>query len=483
MNPATARRLGMTLIEMLVALTATLILMSAVAQMFSVFGAAMSGSRAMLELDAQMRNVAWRLRSDLAGATARPLPPLSADSGEGYFEIIEGPMREPYETEAAGAFIAAADVDDAMLFTARSTDVPFIGRAPTVTFSGTNVLSLTDTFESTLAEIGWFTRKTLPETTPVTYTLYRKQLLVMGYVGGNPFTDNNSKSLGEAPFSSVPDDEKWSCLFNWPCDISARREVNRLYPNSLADLTRREFRFMHNVTGTVSASAFPYPFVPHQMASGTTTSELLPRPALDGLIFDSTSARQGEDVVLTNVLAFDVRVFDPAAPVALSASGNTALVPGDLDAETFPAAPVASGCYVDLGNDVTGNSLLALASGTITPHFAGFGEERSKIHGSLATRRTYDTWSTHYEANGLNEDDNWIDRNNNGIRDPDEGIVDDAINGLDDNNDGVIDDPGEFETSPPYPFPLRGIEVRIRCYEPSSRQVRQVTVRHTFVPH
>jgi len=25
--------------------------------------------------------------------------------------------------------------------------------------------------------------------------------------------------------------------------------------------------------------------------------------------------------------------------------------------------------------------------------------------------------------------------------------------------------------------------VRIRCYEPASRQVRQVTVRHTFVPH
>jgi hypothetical protein len=54
------------------------------------------------------------------------------------------------------------------------------------------------------------------------------------------------------------------------------------------------------------------------------------------------------------------------------------------------------------------------------------------------------------------------------------------------NGDGDYDDPGddagEMETSPPYPYPLRGIEVRIRCYEPSSRQVRQVTVRQTFVP-
>jgi hypothetical protein len=49
--------------------------------------------------------------------------------------------------------------------------------------------------------------------------------------------------------------------------------------------------------------------------------------------------------------------------------------------------------------------------------------------------------------------------------------------------DGVFEDLGEAETLPPYPVPLRGVEIRIRCYEPSSRQVRQVTIRHTFVPH
>ena len=44
-------------------------------------------------------------------------------------------------------------------------------------------------------------------------------------------------------------------------------------------------------------------------------------------------------------------------------------------------------------------------------------------------------------------------------------------------------DANELETSPPYPVPLRGLEVRIRIYDTSTRQVRQVTVRHTFVPH
>ncbi len=43
----------------------------------------------------------------------------------------------------------------------------------------------------------------------------------------------------------------------------------------------------------------------------------------------STPNRAGEDVVLTDVLSFDIRVFDPLA--ALIASGNDVLMPGDAD--------------------------------------------------------------------------------------------------------------------------------------------------------
>ena len=87
--PAHNRR-GMTLIEMLVATTCTLILMGAIAQVFGAFGTAVSDSRSMIELDAQLRSVAWRLRNDLSGATARTLPPLEVEAGEGYFEVILG---------------------------------------------------------------------------------------------------------------------------------------------------------------------------------------------------------------------------------------------------------------------------------------------------------------------------------------------------------------------------------------------------------
>ena len=87
----------------------------------------------------------------------------------------------------------------------------------------------------------------------------------------------------------------------------------------------------------------------------------------------------------------------------------------------------------------------------------------------LTSPNTYDTWSDHYEFNGIDEDE--------------DGVIDQKNNMIDDDSNGIIDDEDELETSPPYPVPLRGLEVRIRIYDTSTRQVRQVTVRHTFVPH
>ncbi len=88
-------RVGMTLVEMLVATTCTLILMGAIAQVFGAFGTAVSDSRSMIELDNRMRTVSWRLRNDLAGATARTLPPLEVEAGEAPAELepAAGPGR------------------------------------------------------------------------------------------------------------------------------------------------------------------------------------------------------------------------------------------------------------------------------------------------------------------------------------------------------------------------------------------------------
>ena len=64
-----------------------------------------------------------------------------------------------------------------------------------------------------------------------------------------------------------------------------------------------------------------------------------------------------------------------------------------------------------------------------------------------------------------------------------------SVNGLDDSGvSGVVDDyspqlgVGENLTGPPYPMPLRGIQVKIRTFEPDSKQIREVTVEQTFLP-
>jgi hypothetical protein len=79
----------------------------------------------------------------------------------------------------------------------------------------------------------------------------------------------------------------------------------------------------------------------------------------------------------------------------------------------------------------------------------------------------YDTWSTHYEYDGVSQFGGPADR---------------ATDGLDNDGKNGPDDAGERETQPPYPYPLRSIQVRIRAFDPDSRQIREVTIVEDFVP-
>ena len=215
---------------------------------------------------------------------------------------------------------------------------------------------------------------------------------------------------------------------------------------------------MHNLTGI---SLYPYTAsIPS--SAGSTNGEIL------------TGDREGEDVVLTNVIAFDVRVFDPEAPIRFSSgfavTPDVAVTPDDPSFSSG-ALTSATGAYVDLG---WGTTTLTPIGTTFPPSnetaFQGLGiAVKNGATTNLLSSPTYDTWSLHYEFNGVDDDSNTI--------------VDQGTDGFDNNSNNLVDDALERETSPPYPVPLRGIEIRIRCYEPSSRQVRQVTVRHTFVPH
>jgi hypothetical protein len=432
-------RRGMTLVEMMVATTMTLLIMGIIAQLFGILGNSVSGSRTTLDMSQQLRAVANTLRTDLAGITVETVPPVAADGDSGYLEIIEGENGD----FTSGTASLTGDCDDILMFTARSLGSPFVGKFED------------GLIESPNAEIVWFCQQSPAAMQTVAgtvlYTLYRRQLLAMDYVGAGAFQTSGINSLPST--FTIP-------TVSGSYDLSLRSDGGRLYPNSLGDLTKRENRFMHNPTGLIlSSTTYPY---------NNTATNLASNGPLAG-------ARAGEDIVMTNVLSFDVRVYDPRAPIRVAAT--VAVTPGD-PAYGSGAATGTEGAYVDLN---WGRNLDTPITTTAAypPSGQGVFQGRGvsiKAGTSPATfnNRIYDTWSTHYESNGINEGDG----PNVAL-----GTVDEGTNGVDDNGDGVIDDAGELETSAPYPVALRGLEVRIRCYEPQSRQVRQVTVRHTFVPH
>jgi prepilin-type N-terminal cleavage/methylation domain-containing protein len=446
---------GMTLVEMLVATTITLIMMGLVAQLFGVFGQGVTGSRSVIELTDQMRSAGWRLRQDLGGITAATLPSRRPEANEGYFELLEGPA-----TDADASSIIpisdttglTADCDDTLLFTTRSQASLFVGRFGT------------GTIESPVAEVAWFCRPAAQQLPggPTLFTLYRRQLLVMDYVGANPFLANRNTLPWPGAWDAFYANYDLSCAL--VTSTAAPPTAPFLVPNSLRQLTMRENRFGHNTSGGVTAALYPYPPNPTALA-----------------IAPLTGTRVGEDIISNNVIAFDVRVFDPDAPIRVGSAGG-AVTPGDPG---FMAATGTAGlgAYVDLfWNRTLGlggtpaSPVIAFPAGGMTAFQSpGVAVSSGPRNAAVSGTAIYDTWSTHYESNGINENGNTDSSSN--------PLIDEGTNGLDDNGDGLVDDPREAETSPPYPVPLRGIEIRLRCYEPSSRQVRQVTIRHTFVPY
>jgi hypothetical protein len=246
------------------------------------------------------------------------------------------------------------------------------------------------------------------------FNLHRRQRLIVGSVGKEPFFSSGNQAAVDRSTIEY--------------DISLRPAIAAATPNSLTDLANRRNRLAHNPL------LFPFPLIHDPKTT----------PTPDNLTFNNTP-REGEDVVLTNVIAFDVRVFDPRATA--QAGPGTSLFPGDPG---YSAGTGAYGAYIDVGSGQGGGVL------------SGPMHQKARLAGPP----TYCTWSTGYELNGQDDDG--------------DGKVDQGTNGADDNGNGLIDEATESETMAPYPVPLRGVEVRIRCYEPVSKQVRQITIRQAF---
>jgi len=347
------------------------------------------------------------------------------------------------------------------------------------------------------------------------------------------------------------------------CDLSVRRVFDRssggladfVAANSLADLASPANRFAHvqvHVPGTSSTTmpllalgpqpSFNNPFLLDPVGDLGQAGPLRVGSGFLHPAFCLQRDRIGEDILATDILAFDVKVFDPSVPIlpyqaqvsaefGIAGSGDQALSPNDPGYHRVLAEqPVGTGDYVDLGWGRK-TFLAATAEGlTIPPNanlwgqFSGLslanrqarGWARSFTDGLyksgtvmtqssngllLVHQPSYDTWSSHYEGDGILHAE----------RQPRDGVVringltslypgsggDDTANAMpiwrrtaiDAGTDGIdnigsapgVDDASEMETSAPFPVPLRGVKVTVRMEDPGTRQMHQMSVVEEFV--
>ena len=522
------RRHGVTLLELLVATTLMLLIMGLL--IYHVFGPvteAVSNSRALLERSANNRVAVSVLQNDLSMATAPMSPPLTPEERRGYFEYIEGPVGPRVRTidvafdSMAGPEVSlrkndttVGDNDDILMFTVGGVDAHFSGHGG----SGNEVI------ESSEAEIIYFVRGR---------TLYRRVLLIV------PREELEFRMEGNYAILSG-----WGFYNEYDVSV-ALNNLGYIEANSLQDLTRPERRFAHRpstnnpsfpntprlnlndnqanpewgilgmptlrecshanwraggVLPTVSVSLGYYGGDdgldsngnPVAFPDGTPLNRVdywrNPHPyngldAASGTLTDYQGPRVTEDILMTDVIGFDVKIWDPLAPVySLDGSaGDIAVYPGDpgYARALRSGTRISQGAYVDLGyglNSDIENEALSIFSGH--PH-PDSGLYTASATGPIRNRiAVYDTWSTHYENDGIGND-----YATNGLDDDTTPLLDENGNGnKNDDGNGLVDDAAERETFAPYEEPVSGIKITIRYFERNSKQVRETSVYHSFVP-
>ena len=477
------RKSGFTLTEILIATALTLLMMAVAVNGFGLMAGSIADNRAVIEVSSRLRSAQQRLQLDLRYITVTPVPPRDPKDDEGYLEIIEGPGPwqpdfefgiQPVKEDNTTFDSSVGDVDDVIMFTTRSQDEPFIGR------------SYTGNVQSQVAEVAWFVRGN---------TLYRRQLLVLPREGRRPVNVNHyNQSDVSVHLEGGQADHRTA--------FASRAE--ELVANTLGDLTKRENRYAHQPLQFPHSAAFWWPLGLPTMQESTAPSWPLPElpassswgdwvnitgvplspmpteldfwslPPSSGALSDyDNGPRAGEDVILTNVIGFDVKVWDPGAPIYWLDTTAEPVMPGDFayKHKLGSGTQIGTGAFVDLfytrGTGVT----------SINTYFSGPGHPKSELQASGNTPAVYCTWSTHYENDGINQDgDSTTDSMGNMVQ-----LIDEGANGLDDDNQNGVDDPGEWETMPPYPVPLKAVQIKIRVFEPDSGQIREVTVVQDFI--
>ena len=442
----------------MIALTMTLIVLGAMMSAFRYASEKMQMGRGVMEMANRLRTAEELMRNDLANLTLEPRPYTEAATPNGFLEIIEGVNNDDSIRAVVGDTASyLGDYDDSIGMTVRSAD----GRRFRGVVNGA-------VLESTIAEVWYFTTvndlqsdsaaSTVDVTVDVdiedSVRLHRRVLLIRpdaaaqiesaleAITGGD--TDNVLTDLDDL-YQFVRENDISVRVIAGTSDSGGIQYT--VLPNTLTDLAVRQNRFAHSIDTPADGIVFP-----NVLDTATLSSELL--------------KDNGEDILLSDVTGFDLRIYSPNATVGSSTTNGLLIQPGDPayrdadDGGVLPATPLVAnrvGAFVDLGYGV---GIDGVDKGI--EWFSGAPTTGSQL------ARTYDTWSPIYERDGIDQD---------GVNGVDQGT-----NGLNNGGTAAPDDDAERETRPPYPNPIRGIQITTRIIEKTTQQVQQSSVVQSYVP-
>ncbi|MDA7951788.1 MAG: hypothetical protein MPJ24_09915 [Pirellulaceae bacterium] len=568
-------RRGLTLTEILVTTTLTMIILGIVVGIINQMQTTINQGQSAIQLSKKMVEITSELQEQLDNVTVPVTPYRSIAEGGGYFEYIEGdrydgsdnqnnlaqsPIRETFVQRGTTTGLRTenvwGDIDDVLSYTAYNPENPFTG-----IFNGR-------TISSPYAEIIWYTvfddKNGNGQTDLGDLKLYRRVLLIRPDLN---LPDTNGRlvlhladevtpyELGFPSTTPADIETLHQNLQNFyhRNDISVRvspdpnnSDALNLVANSLDNLTLRENRVGHQIkyfnpnqpnwpyllsSAAVATNQLPAPLpspstvvynansvgVVDGVGAAMLSPILAPKIQIDStdptidpadyppiLDDNGNTIPSGGDLVSDAILAFDVKVFDPMAPIFdptddpanISSTINTQLTnetssgihrehqtahvlsPGDtgFTADLFSAnpgnLPLPRGDYVDLG--YLKNSTYPDASYfsdwsrySYDPTTYGTSDPAIPPTPSLSPPwpySIYDTWCSEYNRGAASYD----------------GIDSRGIDGSLPN--GQIDDFVEQLTVPPYSHPIRGLSVTIRIFSKTNQKIGETTVITSFSP-
>ncbi|MCA9179849.1 MAG: prepilin-type N-terminal cleavage/methylation domain-containing protein [Planctomycetales bacterium] len=588
------RTRGFTLLEVLIATAVTLLMMISLAQIFKVIGDSMQQGRSVLELNNRLRSVVYRLRSDLDNLTVVPAPPADPATGPGYLQVFDGSTTDytaATKLTPLGGASRFGDVDDILMATVRAGDVWFTGKVPQFVLLKTapdptntahfNLISIASQHAEVAVFLqplvsndgnpnrdpAFFLTSPLKEAAyedtdpfvgfPDSFRLYYRTLLIrpdLNLVSGvlpSGLDSNNIAWLKSVALSGSPSPLCDMALAHQQCDLSMRRVYNasnEIAANSLEDLTDPANRFAHvqvPLPGTVSTT-MPVLALGARLAvnAGDPSGTLQVGSGFLHPAFVLRGVRTGEDLLASDVLAFDIKLFDPEVPLLGTQGGDGIYgitgAPGEVgwagsdDLILSPNDPgyaaaligthqlVGTGEYVDLAwaKKLVDHGGLISATTNVWSPLSGFSQANFNINGAVGAytyalfksgsvlmagsnlhllQPTYDTYTTRYEGDGVLQAEltsrAGVCRVNGAIS-LYPGFSGDDSSNLSENwrvpdagTDGIdnvgslagVDDTLELETSPPFPIPLRGLKISVRMEDPTTRQVKQMSATKEFV--